>query len=147
MSTAQDRALELFKNDWLCAECVLTSVTEAHGVSSPLIPRIATPLCAGMGRSGGPCGALTGALLALGVLRGRNEPDREAWLAAQSLAQELTHRFVQRFGSMTCPGLLGVDLNTPEGQKTFAAQEMKQRKCREYVLGAVELVEEVLGEE
>ncbi|MEW5773043.1 MAG: C-GCAxxG-C-C family protein [Thermodesulfobacteriota bacterium] len=145
--SARDRALALFKADWLCAEAVLKAITEAHGVASPLIPRIATPLCAGLGRSGGPCGALTGALLALGVLRGRDEPDREAWLAVQSLALEFTTRFSQRFGSTTCPGLLGVDLNTPEGQKTFASQEMKQRKCREYVLGAVELVEEVLGEE
>lgn len=144
---ARDRAQELFKADWLCAEAVLRSVTEAHGVSSPLIPRIATPLCAGMGRAGGPCGALTGGLLALGVLRGRDEPDREAWLAMQSLALEFTTRFAQRFGATTCPGLLGVDLNDPMGQRKFAAEEMKQKKCREYVLGAVALVEEVLGEE
>jgi C_GCAxxG_C_C family probable redox protein len=147
MSKARDIAVGLFNADWLCAESVLKALAEAHGVTSPLIPRIATPLCAGMGRAGGPCGALTGALLAIGVLRGRDEPDREAWLAAQSLALELTQRFTQRFGAMTCPDLLGVDLNTPEGQKTFAAQEMKQKKCREYVLGAVELVEAVLGEE
>lgn len=147
MSKARDRALELFKADWLCAESVLLALAEAHGVASPLIPRIATPLCAGFGRAGGPCGALTGALLALGVLRGRDEPDREAWLAAQSLALEFTTRFAQRFGHTTCPGLLGVDLNTADGQKAFAGQEMKQKKCREYVLGAVELVEAVLGEE
>ena len=145
--SARDRALELIRADWLCAEIVLKSVTEAHGVSSPLIPRIATPLCAGMGRSGGPCGALSGALLALGVLRGRDEPDREAWLTVQPQAHALTTRFAHRFGATTCPGLLGVDLNDPMGQRKFAAEEMKQRKCREYVLGAVELVEEVLGEE
>lgn len=144
---ARDRALELFKSDWLCAEAVLTAVAEAYGVSSPLVPRMATPFCAGLGRSGGPCGALSGALLALGVLRGRDEPDRAAWLTVQSQAQNLTHRFTQRFGALTCPDLLGVDLNTPEGQKAFAGQEMKQKKCREYVLGAVELVEAVLGEE
>ena len=147
MSKARDRALELFKADWLCAEAVLKAVAEAYGVASPLIPRIATPLCAGLGRSGGPCGALTGALLALGALRGRDEPDREAWLTVQSQAQDLTQRFTQRFGALACPDLLGVDLNTAEGQKAFASQEMKQKKCREYVLGAVELVEAVLREE
>jgi len=146
MSSARESALEMFDTGWLCAEIVLESVTRAHGAASPLIPRIATPFCAGCGRSGGPCGALSGALLALGVLRGRDTPDQATWQALQVQAQDLVTRFQQRFGHTTCPGLLGIDFNDPQGQRKFAAENMKQKKCKEYVLEAVELVEEMLGE-
>jgi len=136
---------ELFAAGWHCAEAVLLATAAHAGVSSPLVPRIATPLCAGLGRAGGPCGALTGALLGLGLLNGRDAPDMAAWEAVRPPAFDLVARFRERFGAIACPDLLGIDLNTAEGRRAYGMQEMKKNRCALYVTGAMELLLAVLG--
>jgi hypothetical protein len=42
------RSRELFESGFLCAESVLLAVSEAEGVRSDLIPKIATGFCSGM---------------------------------------------------------------------------------------------------
>ena len=99
-----------------CAETVLADVAAEHGIESSLIPRIATGLCSGMARTCGPCGALTGGILALNLVLGR---DNRAQSVERNYAavQELVERFEQQHGSTQCQQLLGCDLGTVEGQQ------------------------------
>ena len=62
---------------WLCSESVLQALAAALNVSSELIPRIATGFAAGMGRSGETCGAISGAILGLGLRYGRDNLKEE----------------------------------------------------------------------
>ena len=50
-----------------CAESTLKSVCEYIGADDKLLPRIATAFGGGMGGSQSVCGAVTGALMALGA--------------------------------------------------------------------------------
>jgi hypothetical protein len=59
------RSGALFQQGFCCAESVLLSVAESRGIHSELIPKIATGLCGGIGRSGGLCGAVSGGVLGL----------------------------------------------------------------------------------
>jgi C_GCAxxG_C_C family probable redox protein len=135
------RGRELFDGSLYCAESVLQVVAEQQGISSPLIPRIATGFCSGLARTGGPCGAVTGAVMAMGLLSGRDGGTEEV-LPCYEAVQRFLDRFQERFGAISCPGLIGVDLGTPEGRAAFEQQGLHDR-CRGFVEGAASMVIEV----
>jgi len=136
------RSKDLFESGYFCAEGVLTAIAESGEVSSELIPRIATGFCSGLGRTGGLCGAVSGAILALGMGAGRDSPD-ESVDPVYGLVREVLDGFEARFGSTTCLGLTGCDLATDGGQRQFL--ERKQHEaCTEYVGEATRLALEAL---
>jgi C_GCAxxG_C_C family probable redox protein len=135
------RAAELFDEGYYCAESVLLSVAEAAGKSEGLSPEIATGFCSGMSRTAGPCGAVTGAVMALGLVSGRSDADQSVEQNYQQTRQ-MVERFRERFGSGNCSELLGCDLGTAEGQARFRDQRLGER-CREYTIAAAALAGEI----
>ncbi len=146
MSDPAARSGELFESGYMCAESVLMALCEHRGVESKLIPRAASGFCAGIGRTSGLCGAVAGAVMALGVFQGRNVPedDKERIFA---LTAQLLSEFNARFGSCNCTELLGCDLGTVEGRELFAAKEMRKNTCVPLTKAATEIVLELLEEE
>ena len=136
---------ELFESGYMCAESVLLALCEHRGVESDLVPRAASGFCAGIARTSGLCGAVAGAVMALGVFQGRNAPgdDKERIFA---LTARLLAEFKTRFGSCNCTELLGCDLGTPEGREEFAAREMRKNRCVPLTRGATEIVLKLLEE-
>jgi len=100
------RATELFRSGLHCAEAVLQAVMEGQGRTG-VSPRAATAFGGGIGRSKtGPCGALSGGLIALGLVLGRDRPDRAKWDAAAALAAALQGWFAAEFGGPRCGAVL-----------------------------------------
>jgi C_GCAxxG_C_C family probable redox protein len=124
---------------------VLLAVCEECGIESELVPRIATGFCGGIARSGSLCGAVTGAIMALDVVLGRDDPDgpRDADYAA---VRKLLDEFAQCFGSTGCGELLGCDLGTPEGQ-AFYKENKLSAECRRYTEEATRLAMALLVRE
>lgn len=118
---------DYFEAGYCCAESVLLSIARQKGIESDLIPRIATGFCGGVARTGGMCGALSGAVMGLGLLFGRDEPGqpRDEFYACIQL---LMNEFSQQFGSTVCRQLTDCDLNTPDGHAFYKANQLKQ-KC------------------
>jgi len=118
-------------------------VCEDRGIACDLVPRIATGFCGGLARSGGMCGAVSGAVMALNVVLGRDAPDapRDADYAA---VRKLLSAFTERFGTVNCGELLGCDLDTPEGQAFYKENELSQR-CRRYTEEAARMAADLLG--
>ncbi len=71
---APQRSLELFRSGFFCAESVLLAIAESQGIQSDLIPRIATGFCSGVSRTSGMCGAVSGAIMGINLVAGRNSP-------------------------------------------------------------------------
>ena len=125
-----------------CAEMVLAEVAAQHGIDSPLIPRIATGLCSGMSRTCGPCGALTGGILALNLMLGRDDRG-QAVERNYAAVQELVETFQQQHGSSQCKELLGCDFGTPEGQQKYRNEQLGQR-CHIFSESTIEMVNKIL---
>lgn len=99
-----------------------------------------------MGRKQEVCGAVTGALLVLGLQAGYEEPtDKAGKERVYSLGRTFQDRFAAVHGSVVCRELLGVDLMTPDGQREFGTQELGTRVCQECVATADRLVRELMG--
>ena len=65
-------AEDSFAAGFYCAESVVMAIAKAEGIESELLPRIATGFGGGMARTCGDCGAVTGAMMAVGLALGRS---------------------------------------------------------------------------
>jgi C_GCAxxG_C_C family probable redox protein len=141
--TAQ-RSDELFERGLCCAESVLQAVAESRDIHSDLIPRIATGLCAGISRTGGICGAVSGGVLAISMITGRSSADA-SHDENHRLTRAFLSKFEEEFGSTNCEKLIGCRLDIPEGQQFFKEHNLRQ-KCagftREAARMALALLEE-----
>ena len=131
-----ENAVELFLSGLGCAESSLMALAGAQGVESDIMPRIATGLCGGMGRTCGTCGALTGAILGLGLAFGRSKPG-DSPETARNTVRRLIEAFEGKFGARDCHLLLGCDLGTQEGMAVFEENGLRER-CVEYTRFAAE---------
>lgn len=102
-----------------CAESTLKSVCEYIGADDKLLPRIATAFGGGMGGSQSVCGAVTGALMALGVMAGREAGGDQ--MRCKALAGRFLRDFTAEYGTLTCMGLTGVDMKDPAQMAAFRA--------------------------
>ena len=141
--TAQ-RSGELFEKGLCCAESVLQAVAESRNIHSDLIPRIATGLCAGISRSGGICGAVSGGVLAISMITGQSSAD-----ASRDENHRLTRVFLSgceaKFGSTNCEKLIGCRLDTPEGQQFFKEHDLR-KKCAGFTREAARIASVLLEE-
>jgi C_GCAxxG_C_C family probable redox protein len=133
-----------FKNGLMCAESVVVTITMAHGIESELLPKAATAFCGGMSRTCGTCGALSGAVMGISAILGREEAG-EPYDAPFQAAATVINNFEEEFGGRNCQELLGCDLGTVEGQKIFRENRLYER-CLTYTGRAAELAEEILKE-
>jgi C_GCAxxG_C_C family probable redox protein len=140
-----DLAASKAEEGWLCSEAVLQALAEALNISSELIPKVATGFAAGMGRSGEVCGAVSGAILGLGLRYGRNTlegplPDTRPHWYATELAREMK----ERHGSVTCTGILRLDLQDPEDMKRYYELGHWNTTCRDLIREATSLAYDIL---
>ena len=144
MSRTQD-ARENFKKGFSCSQAVLAAVSQPLGLDREKALKIAQAFGGGMARMGLTCGAVTGAMLAIGLKHGRTRPeDEESKERTYRLVHELVRRFQDRHGSIVCRELIGVDLSTPEGHKLGAEKGVFESLCPQFVSDAVEILEEIL---
>ena len=134
----------LFASGYRCAESVLLYVAESKNIQSDLIPRIATGFCAGMSRTQGTCGAVSGAVMALNILCGRNDPSVSIYDSYPPV-QEFIRRFEEKFGSTNCLKLIDCDLATEEGRNKFIEQNVIVT-CKNFTSEAIRMALSIIDE-
>jgi C_GCAxxG_C_C family probable redox protein len=99
------KAGEMFGNGFHCAEAVAAAVLQALGEDASEATAHATAFGGGVGESfRGDCGALAGALIAIGHLHGRREPGGD-WSLPASLGAELREHFLRQHQTAHCATL------------------------------------------
>jgi C_GCAxxG_C_C family probable redox protein len=141
---ASQRSVELFKSGYFCAESVLLAIAENRGIQSDLIPKIATGFCSGISRTGSMCGAVSGAIMGINLAVGRSSPS-ESIEPSYSLTQQLISLFERQYGSANCRQLIGCDLATEEGQRTFLENNLMER-CLQYAQDATRMAISLIAE-
>ncbi len=142
---AARRSVELFRSGFFCAESVLQAIAESRGIHSELIPRIATGFCSGLSRTGGQCGAVSGAIMGIGLVTGRDLPGESLELT-YALTQRMIHLFEEECGSANCRQLLGCDLLMEAGQRYFLENNLMER-CYQYAETAAKIAVSLIAEQ
>jgi C_GCAxxG_C_C family probable redox protein len=140
-----ERSRQLFDSGLFCAESILQAVAEHYQIRSELIPRIATGFCSGLARTKGTCGAVSGGILAINLLSGRNTPER-SFEKNYVHVQNFLKKFREKYNTITCPELISCDISTIEGLNQFRALNLIET-CKQIVEDATALVIEELGDQ
>ncbi len=114
-------------------------------VDNEIIPRIAFGFAGGIGNTGAVCGAVAGAVMAIGLKIERGDT-MEEYLRALGVVQEFRRRFEAEMGTINCRELTGADLTTPEGIEQFMGSDIPQTVCFPAVGVAYRLVVDLLKE-
>jgi len=141
-------ARTLFLSGNNCAQSVLLSFAEDLKYSKELATRLAAGFGAGMGRLQETCGAVTGAIMVLGIKQGERVNNNDELKAeTYDSVKELNRRFKEAYGTTSCARLTGCDLNTREGSEKFKRENVMENVCAGCVEKAVRIVESVTSEQ
>lgn len=99
-----------------------------------------------MGHTDETCGAVTGAVMAIGLKYGKGKPeDTLSKQKTYDLVQAFAKRFRAEFGSLRCTQLVGFDLSGIEGLEKARQNGVFTSICPRLVKRAVEIAEELLA--
>lgn len=143
MTGNSEKAFAYFNNGLNCAQTVLLAFSEKYGLSEELALKMTSGLGSGF-RAGDICGAVSGAVLVVGLKYGQKSPDD---LQAKQLCYAKTEEFTAAFrscnGSICCRDILGCDLSTPGGREQAQKENLFNTVCKEKVKSAIDLLEEL----
>ncbi len=143
--TSAQRAAESYASGFSCSQAVFAAFSEALGLERTKALKIAQPFGGGIAGTGSTCGAVTGALLVIGLKHGRVRPeDLAAKERTYALVREFIRRFQEQQGSIICRELIGVDISTQEGHEAARRQGLFTERCTLLVSRAAELLEAIL---
>ena len=139
-------AANYFDNNFNCAQAVFTTFAVEEGIPEELALKIATQFGGGC-RKGEVCGAVSGALMVLGLKHGHYHLDAaEEKTDAYRLSEEFMDRFIEENGTVVCKERLGYNLSKPEEMVKIREQNLFDKICPKMVESAVEIVEKILEE-
>lgn len=142
-----DIAVKYFAGGFNCAESVLLSLVQAMDIDTSDIPRIATGFGAGLGRYGETCGAVTGAIMALGLKFGRDTSgDIESRELTYSKIDKLMQAFHNEFNTTRCKELIDCDMLTKEGREKAITSNLHRNLCTKFVAFAARTTAELINE-
>jgi len=145
MMSRVEQALAYFAEGFSCAQAVCAAYAPLFGMEREMALRAAGAFGGGMGRSGQTCGAVTGAIIVIGLKHGKTRAEDNATReTCYALAAEFIRRFEARHGALTCPALLGCHIGTPEGRTLAHEKQLFTTVCADLVRDAAEILEEVL---
>ncbi len=139
-------AEELFKNGCNCSQAVLLAFSDVTGLENETALKLASSFGGGMGRMREVCGAVSGALMVLGIAKGYSDlSDGEAKKEHYALIQEFARRFKEENGSIICRELLaGVKTENGVSPEKRTDEYYKKRPCGELCFAAAKITEELL---
>ncbi len=140
-----EKALRFYSEGFNCAQSVIVSFADIMNIDEETALRLASGFGGGMGRMQNTCGAITGAFMVIGYLRGKyKQGDDEAKEITNQLIQELSRQFVELHGTINCKALINFDLNTPEGREQAENANVFNKRCSLFVKSSVELLEKII---
>ena len=94
-----------------------------------------------MARTGHTCGAVSGALMVIGLkYRSSNPSDTENRDHTYEIAREYLKEFKEIHGSQTCKDLIGFDLSTEKGLEEAQKANIFENKCQHFVKTSAKLL-------
>ncbi|MCE5185313.1 MAG: C-GCAxxG-C-C family protein [Planctomycetaceae bacterium] len=141
--TLPDQAVQTFNSGYNCSQSILSTYGARFGLDRACALKIAAGFGGGIGAQGDICGALSGAIMVLGLRFAVAQVDKIAKAEMYAKTRLLIEQFKRRAAAVNCRDLLGFDLSTPEGQQK-ANLPGSFDVCPGLVRIAADLLEEML---
>ena len=140
-----EEAKKQFEEGFSCAPPVLSTYSEELGLGKELALRIACGFGGGIGRTGKTCGAVTGAIMVIGLKHGQADvDDEESPKETHKLAKGFIDKFTALHGSVECRELIGYDLSDSSALESARKSGVFRSKCPGFVYDAAGILEDIL---
>lgn len=107
-----------FKSGYNCCEAIIQAFRTVGGVDiDDNAFRLASGFGGGIGHARNICGALTGSIMVISTLAGRNNPQEKPLSEIYPITKEYHDLFVKEFGSSQCGDLMPYEFNTKDHLK------------------------------
>lgn len=137
----------LFEQKYHCSQAVLGAFAEELGITEKQALKLGGCFGGGMCK-GEVCGAVTGALMALGLKYGQSEiEDLESRKKANDISVEMLERFKGENGSYICRDLLGYDISNEDDIEIIKEKELFTKFCPKMVESATKIAEKLMDKE
>jgi len=148
MIKKENEALELFQSGCNCSQSVFGALAPLFGIDKNSSLLIASAFGGGIARTQQICGALTGALMALGLKYGRGENGTEEdKQRGYFYARKLMKEFEDKFGGINCIDLLdGLNMQLPADAAKIKALNLHNTRCSRFVQTAVIMADRIINE-
>jgi C_GCAxxG_C_C family probable redox protein len=138
-------AIELFKSGFHCSQAVLAAFSEDLRLPRETALKIACPFGGGLGGYGRTCGALTGAIMVVGLKYGTtNAADLEAKKLCRDKTRELIETFERVHGTSICNELVGFDRSNLSGAELTLKLPYFHSTCPKFLETVISFLEEEL---
>jgi C_GCAxxG_C_C family probable redox protein len=145
-----EKALKYYAEGYNCAQSVIVAFADVLNLSEETALRLAAGFGRGMGNMQQTCGAITGAYMVIGYLKGnyqRGKESEESRKITNQLIQNFSQIFTQKHGSTNCKSLIDFDITSEEGLKKAKEADVFNKKCPNFIKTAVELLEDTLAKD
>ncbi len=140
-----EKAVEKFKGGLNCSQAIVATYGSALGLDEETAVKVAAAFGGGMGHTGKMCGAITGAMMVIGLHCNKDAcSTAQAKARSYALASELIKTFQTRHVYTNCKDLIGQDLSTDEGMRTAREDDLFGTLCAAFVYSAAKILEELL---
>jgi C_GCAxxG_C_C family probable redox protein len=123
---------------------MLAGFGELYGLDRSTAIKLARAFGSGMGM-GRECGAVTGALMILGLKVQEASSEKETRYRVYDLVKEFVRLFEEKRGTILCKDLLGVDMGTPEGRDKAIKDNLFRTLCPGFVRDAAQILDDMKG--
>lgn len=134
----KEEAIEYFRQGYNCAQAVILPFAGNNKTNA----MISAGFGGGMARMQKTCGAVTGAVMVLGLRHGAPAcPDEESKQKLYNLIQSFDREFIKIHGSDQCSDLLGEDMNSDQGKQRIKEKDLHTTVCEKCIETVVAMLE------
>ncbi|MHA2602762.1 MAG: C-GCAxxG-C-C family protein [Candidatus Thorarchaeota archaeon SMTZ1-83] len=138
---AIEAASKYFSAEYNCAQAVFRAFLEHKDAYIEDGTQLASGFGGGITHSGQQCGALSGAIMAIGRLVGMGIPDIQKHKSeTYRISAELLSRFSEKFGTIICDDLTGVKMSDNEALRKAIKDSHFQEICPKFVTETVSIL-------
>ncbi len=142
--TKTDLAVIKMSEGFNCAQSIAAAFAREVGLDVSAAIKIAGVFGGGLAHHGHVCGAVSGALMIIGMKYNGIESDYASRELGFAIGTDFIEEFESRHQTIDCKDLIGCDLSTPEGLKRFKDSGIFRNICPRWVKEAAEILETLL---
>lgn len=143
---SSEKAIKLYKEEYNCSQAILSAYAEELVLDEQTAIRVASSFGGGIARTGKTCGAVTGALMVLGMKVWNSEIEKEeAKQHVYKLSNQLMEEFKERNKSLDCHELLGVSVSNPEGRAFVKANNLTGKVCHHVINDVTQILDKLIN--
>ncbi|MBU1698862.1 MAG: C-GCAxxG-C-C family protein [Candidatus Eisenbacteria bacterium] len=141
-----EKANSLMQEYGSCCSGVLGAFVTELGLEMDTVAGLGRGMAGGIGGLGHICGAVSGAILAIGLKTTNkdNIHDMQAGFETMEKVREFVTRFEEQHSSIICKDLIGCDISSQE-KSAVAMKNGAFANCPKYVESAANILDEMLN--